>query len=174
MKIISLPQLLQTYEYDCGAQALQAVLIYYGINVKGGDVMKMVNTSKRGTLTKGITDAAKKYGLKSVVRKMSISDIRMYIDKKIPVLLQLQAWTGKKNVDWKDNWTDSHFVVAIGYAKNRIIFEDPYSINRVFLTTEELQARWHAKDDGEKLLHYGIAIFGKKPNFQRDLIVHMD
>ncbi|MFH1187751.1 MAG: cysteine peptidase family C39 domain-containing protein [bacterium] len=175
MKTITLPQLRQTYEYDCGAKALQAVLVYYGIEIADSHILKDAKTSKKGTPVKGIIDAAKKYGLKTISAQMSIEDIKKYINKKIPVILVLQAWTQKNIVDWEKDWMDGHYVVAIGYAKNKILFDDPSSFKRTYLKYDELEKRWHDVDSkGKKYYHHGIAIFGKTPKFKRDELIHMD
>ncbi len=175
MKIIVLPQLRQTYCYDCGANALQSVLVYYGIEVREDCLIKLTGTSKEGTSIKGIIKVAEKYGLKTESKQMTIDDIKWYIKKDVPVIIALQAWTEKEKVDWENDWVDGHWVVAIGYTKDKIIFEDPSSFVRVYLKYEELEKRWHDVDtNGKKYFHHGIAIFGKKPKFDRDKIVHME
>ena len=175
MKTITLPQLRQTYGYDCGAKALQSILVYYGIEVREDHIIKSAGTSKDGTSIQGIIKVATKYGLKTDSRQMTINDIKEYIKKNIPVILVLQAWTEKKKVDWEKDWIDGHYVVVIGYTKDKILFEDPSSFKRTYLKYDELQKRWHDVDkDGKKYIHHGIAIFGKKPQFKGDEVVHMD
>lgn len=97
MRILDFPQFPQTYEYDCGAKALQSVFVYYGINDREGVLMKELKTSKKGTSVKSIETAAKKRGFKIDAQKMEIIDLKKYIDKKIPIILPLQAWGEKKN-----------------------------------------------------------------------------
>ncbi|MFA6161522.1 MAG: cysteine peptidase family C39 domain-containing protein [Patescibacteria group bacterium] len=174
MKSITLPQLRQTYGYDCGAKAIQTVLVYYGIELREDHILKTAGTTKNGTQIKGIIKVAEKNGLKTDSREMSIGDIKDYIDKKIPVILALQAWTAKKKVDWKKDWIDGHYVVAIGYTKDKILFEDPSSFERTYLKYNELEKRWHDMDiKGKKYDHHGIAVFGKKPKFDKDKLKHM-
>jgi len=175
MKTITLPQLRQTYSYDCGAKALQSILVYYGIKVREDHIIKSAGTSINGTSIQGIIKVANKHGLKTDSRQMTINDIKEYIKQNIPVILVLQAWTEKKKVNWEKDWIDGHYVVAIGYTKDKILFEDPSSFERTYLKYDELQKRWHDVDtDGKKYVHHGIAIFGKKPKFNRDEVVHMD
>ena len=175
MKTITLPQLRQTYGYDCGATALQSILVYYGIEVREDHIIKSAGTSKDGTSIQGIIKVTNKYGLKTDSRQMTIKDIKEYLLKSIPVILVLQAWTEKKKVNWEKDWIDGHYVVAIGFTKDKILFEDPSSFERTYLKYDELQKRWHDVDvDGKKYFHHGIAIFGKKPQFNRDEVVHMD
>ena len=175
MKILEFPELIQNCEYDCGAKALQAVLAYYGIDVEESVVLRAVGTTKKsGTPIKGIENTLKNYGLKYKSGSMNLKDIKCFIDKKIPVILLVQAWTEKRHVDWEKDWNDGHFVVAIGYDKKRVYFEDPFSFERTFLSYDELNDRWHGVDDkGVREVRHGIAVFGRKPLFSLKRKVHM-
>jgi len=175
MKTITLPKFRQTFEYDCGAKALQSVLVYYGIEIKEHQLIKDLKTTKEGTQIKNIIRVSKKYDLKTESKKMTIKDLKKYIKKKIPVIIVLQAWTKKKNVDWENNWHDGHYVVAIGYTRNKIIFEDPSAFERTYLKHDELEKRWHDIDENsKKYFHHGIAVSGKIPKFKSKKIIHMD
>lgn len=176
MKILDFPEVRQTYNWDCGAKAVQAVLIYYGFDVNEGDIIKLASTnSKKGTPVAGVKKTVKKYGLDYEARKMTIDDIKKYINKKRPVILLVQAWAEKKNTDWDKSWGNGHYVVAIGYDRKKIYFEDPSTTVRAQLSYEELQERWHDVDtNGKKYKNWGMVVFGKKPRFKRDKTVHMD
>jgi predicted double-glycine peptidase len=175
MKILTLPQLRQAYRYGCGAKALQTILAYYGIDSREDQIMKYAKTSESGTSIKDIVRVAKQFGLKTVSKEMTIEEVKKYLDKEIPVILALQAWTKKKDVNWKKNWSDGHYAVALGYTKDKIIFEDPAIFPRTFLYNDELEERWHDMDEaGKKYFHHGIAIFGKKPKFNANKLIHMD
>ncbi|MCK9438997.1 MAG: cysteine peptidase family C39 domain-containing protein [Patescibacteria group bacterium] len=172
MKILEFPELRQTYNYDCGASALQSTLIYYGIEIREDSVMKMAKTTKEGTEIKNIIKVAKKYGLKADSRQMTIKDLKKFIDKKAPIIIPLQAWTNNKNIKWEDAWEDGHYVVLIGYDDKKFIFEDPSAFIRTYLTYKEFSKRWHDLDiDGKKYINHGIAIFGKKPKFKSKEII---
>lgn len=175
MKLLPFPENIQTYDYDCGAKALQSVLIYYGLDVREDIIIQAAHTTKSGTNPQAIVAVAKKYKLKAVAGEMTISEVKEYIDRKIPVILALQAWTRKEKVDWINDWQDGHYVVAIGYDNDRIIFADPASIQRTYLSYDESKKRWHDIDNrGKKYYHLGIAIFGSKPKFKDDQLIHMD
>ncbi len=174
MKILNFPEFRQTYNYDCGANAIQTVLAYYGFDVSENKIMEMAGTTKKGTSASGIKKVIKKYRLKYESGTMNLSKLRDYIDKKIPVIIPLQAWTEDKNAKYKNDWIDGHYAVAIGYDQKRIYFEDPSSVLRTYLTLEELKRRWHDKGaDGKKYFNYGIAVYGKKPNWNQKRIIHM-
>ncbi len=128
-----------------------------------------------GTSIDSMVNTIKKYGLSCQSKTMTIEELKGYIAKKIPVILLLQAWTNKKHINWQCDNSDEHYVVAIGYDKNNIYFEDPYSFERTFLSCDELQNRWHDVDKNEKrYINHGIAVFGKKPKFNSKDIIHMN
>ena len=173
MKLLDFPNLQQLYEYDCGACALQAVLIYYGVKTRRGLIMKCAKThTKTGTLALGMKRVLKKFGLKCDDKKIDLKKIKRYIDKKIPILLLLQAWHPQK-VNYAISNASGHWVVAIGYDKNKIIFEDPYVSEKTYLTKQELKKRWHAKENGKIIMGYAIAVSGKKPTYNSKKIIAM-
>lgn len=173
MKTIKLPELIQTYIWDCGPKALQAVLAYYGIHAREEDIIKTAGAIKTGTPISGLKKAIKKYGLKCRAGKMTAEEVKNYIKKRIPVILLLQSWTIQKNVDWSQNWDDGHYAVAIGYTRKKIIFEDPWILSRSYLTYEELEERWHDKIGGRRFYNFGLAIYGKKSSSSLKKVVHM-
>lgn len=174
MKILDFPELRQTYEYDCGAKAVQAVLAYYGIELREELLLRSAKTTEReGTTINGILHTVKIHELMYRSESMTIQDVLRFIDKKIPVLLLLQAWSGK-NKDYRKDYRDGHWVVAIGYSSSRILFEDPYAFERAFLTYRELMDRWHAKENGRKIIKHGIAVYGKDPAYSSKKIIHME
>jgi len=175
MKLLKFPQVGQTYEYDCGPKALQAVLIYYGIEVREELLFKYTKTSaKYGTTINGILRGLDKYKLKYDAKNMNIKDLKSYIRKKIPVFILLQAW-GSVEQDYYDTHYDSgHWAVVIGYKRNKIYFEDPYAFTRSFLSNKELKNRWHGKEGKKKIINYGIAAYGPKPQYSSKKTIHMD
>ena len=68
-----------------------------------------------------------------------------------------------------------NYVVCIGYSSDRIIFEDPSSYTRTYLSFNELEERWHDRDDNNKKDPESVSIVIKgKPKFKSNKIVHMD
>jgi ABC-type bacteriocin/lantibiotic exporter with double-glycine peptidase domain len=159
-KILDFPSLRQVYDYDCGANAIQGVLDYYGLDVREGVIMKIAKTNKKGTTINGLKRVAKYFKIKYKEGKMTTEDLKKWIDKKIPVIIILQAWTKKKNINWEEDWSDGHYVVVIGYSKNRIYFEDPSCERRTFISHKEFEKRWHDKDSkSRKITNWGMAIY---------------
>lgn len=173
MKILDFPLLRQAYEYDCGANALQAVFAYYGLELDEDIIMREAKTSKSGTRFENIVKIAKKYRFKVDFMEMNLEQIRSYIDKKVPVIILLQAWSEKARKKWTKDWKDGHYVVAIGYGRNKIYFADPYSFNRVFLSDKEIIERWHDINGKRKYVNYGLAMYGKVPKFDSKKINRM-
>jgi len=176
MKIIKFPELRQSFDYDCGAKATEAVLAYYGIDAQEDKIIEVAGTNKNGTPLKGIVNAAEFYGLSANIEKMTIDALKMYLDHDVPVIILLQAWAQKKDVDWENDWMDGHYVVAIGYDDNHVYFEDPYSVLRTFLAFDELLKRWHDIDSSEnkKYVDLGIIIHGQGGEYKIERPVHMD
>lgn len=173
MKILDFPELRQTYEYDCGAKSLQAVLAYYGIEIREEILIKMAKTKpKEGTSIENICKTLEKFHLQFDSRSMTIEEIKHYIDQKIPVIILLQAWSNRI-CSYINNYHNGHWVVAIGYNQRKIFFEDPYSFHRTFLYQTELAERWHGREGREKISHYGIAVFGPPKKYCSRDIVHM-
>ena len=175
MKIIQFPQFRQTFNWDCGAKVLQEMLVYYGLDIREKKIIKKSGMTKKGMRISEMKRCARIFDLKAKSKKMTIQEIIKHIDKGIPVIILLQAWARKKNVEWGKGWRYGHYVVAIGYDKSKIYFEDPAISGRAYLTHEELKERWHDKfPDGKKFINYGIIIYGKNPAFDPKKIVHMD
>ena len=176
MKLLNYPEFRQTYIWDCGAKAIQSVLVYYGIDVDEADIMKYAKTNSRyGTSPENMIKVAEKYELEIDAKEMKIVELKKYLDEKIPVVLLLQAWPKHKVKNWKEHWKHSHYAVAIGYDKSKIYFEDPYAINRTYLTEKELKDRWHGMyNSSQKHYNWGLAVFGKKPDYSANKIIHMN
>ncbi len=159
MKMLDFPNARQTFEYDCGAKAMHAVLAYYGIDVNENEIIRIAHTNKKsGTSLQGMMAVARHFKLSATMGEMSVQKIKECIGKDIPIILLLQAWAKRKVKNWQNHWNDGHYVVAIGYDKKKIYFEDPYTISHTFLPYKELERRWH----GEKRCRIGIVIKGKK------------
>lgn len=173
---LEFPDLRQTYTYDCGACALESILAYYGVEVREEFLMKEARTTKRdGTGVHRMVQTVHHHGLKTTDGEMTLTDLKKYLRNHIPVVILLQAWTEQTAVDWKNDWDDGHYVVAIGFDDERLIFEDPSSFERTYLPYDEFRKRWHDVDvNGKRYYNYGIAVYGKKPVFCNHTLLHMD
>lgn len=175
MKILDFPNLRQTYDFDCGAKALQSVLAYFGHDIQEGKLIKQAKTNKKiGTSVPDMTRILNKYGLKTTEKEMTVEELKKHIDRGTPVIILVQAWSGGKKPDYSKKFTEGHYVVAIGYDSKRIIFEDPASFYRTALSFGELKKRWRGIEYNRKVYNLGIAVTGKKPVYSSKKIIHMD
>jgi len=175
----SFPELRQFFYYDCGAVAIQGVLAYYGFDVEEEEIMKIAKTNnKTGTSPNGLKKVAEKFRLKYSDGKMSISDLKKNIRKKIPVIILIEdIWSAKNLKNYDENKDFGHYVVPIGFDKERIFFEDPWSCFRTYLTFNELDKKWKALmlkgKKWKKIEHYGIKFYGRKPVYKENEVAHM-
>jgi len=147
--IMMLPKSHQTTSNSCGGACLRSIMRYYGIDIPEHKVNELAKISHEGIDPEMITSAAAKFGLKSkIFQNWNINGIKKFLNKKIPVIVGIVAW-GHDDKDYsKDD--DGHYVVATGYDKCRIYFEDP-SIkdndnSKGFLSWLEFYYRWHDVD----------------------------
>ena len=166
--MIDLPAGIQTFDYDCGAKALQLVMAYYGVEVRESQLLKELKTTKNGTSVKNMIAVAEKKGFQVIANcGVSLDTVKQYVDQKHPVIVLIQAWANRYMTieDWREDYDDGHYVVVIGYEGSVIVFEDPSSFRRTWLTTEEFLFRWHDIDTKtrEKLDHFAMVLLGKQP-----------
>lgn len=174
MKILKFPNLRQTYNYDCWASALQSIMTYYWVEKREEKIIKKAKTVKKiWTDIKWLIKVLKKYNFEYDSKKMNIEDIINYIDKKIPVIVLLQAWSDKKNFNYENSYKNWHYVVAIWYDKNKLYFEDPCSFNITYINKNELEKRWHWIEKTKKIPNHWIAVYWKNPVFDPKKIIYM-
>lgn len=171
------PEVRQATDYTCGCAALQAVLYYYGIEFRENQLAEKLHTTQTdGTEPQAIADFATAEGFTVDMRAMSIADIKQYVDKDIPVIVDIQAWSGHRHSDYQHDYADGHYVVVIGYDDEKLIFEDPSLLNRGYLLLSEFLERWHDIGNGPHaahISHRGIAIYGKPPRFHTSTVKHI-
>lgn len=176
--IIQVPLLRQSTDYTCGVTALQSILYYHGIEFREDRLAKLLGSDPiMGTAYRKMVSLADSLGFKITVKeKCSMDDLKFYLDKKEPVIVLIQAWTEQKNVDWKNDWEDGHYVVAIGYDKDKIYFMDPSTIgNYTYIPNEEFLNRWHDTDTKDTLRHFIMSIQKETPPvFNPDNLLKID
>ncbi len=175
--MIEIPHGRQTFEYDCGAKALQVVLAYYGIDVREDRLIKELNCDHHGTPVKDMIAVAEKKGFQVLAKcGVALETVKQYVDANFPVIVLVQAWadTDMTLDDWRMTSEYGHYVVVIGHYGNIIVFRDPSSFSKTWMTEEEFMARWHAADDltQEKLDNFAMVLLGKQPYIRE--LVHMD
>ena len=166
--MIDLPTGRQTFNYDCGAKALQIVMAYYGVEVREDELMSQLGCGPAGTPVSSMIAIAEKYGFQvEVTHGICLEELKKYVDEDFPVIILLQAWADRYMTldDWRQDIGDGHYVVVIRHMNNIIVFEDPSSFHRTWLTEEELLARWHDIDPEtkERIEHFAMVLKGKEP-----------
>jgi predicted double-glycine peptidase len=175
-RLINLHITRQTYDYDCGAKALQTVMAYYGVDLREDKLIGELGSGKDGTSVGKMAEIAEKNGFHVDIREnMTLDELKEYLKKGIPVIVLLQAWAERYMTlkDWKEDYDDGHYAIAIGYVKRIFIFEDPSSFRRTWLREKEFLARWHDvdSDSDHKYEQFGMILSGKEPS--PTLLEHM-
>ncbi len=111
----------------CGPASLKMVLEYFGIKKSEKELAKLCRANPHhGTTATNMVLAAKKLGFKAAYKDFSsIKEIKKYLDKKIPVI-----------VDWF-SLDDGHYSVVAGIDTKFIYLQDPElgKINKIDLIT---------------------------------------
>lgn len=165
-KFIYVPMTRQNTDYTCGVTALQSILGYYGVDQRLDDLSAKVKPDpEKGTNYMNMANYAKSQGFEVSIRtRMTLDELRGYIDQKQPVLLVIQAWTDSKDAySYKKN-EDGHYVVAIGYDDRNFYFMDPSTLGHyTYIPAEEFVTRWHDYDSYSNQIVHRFGMIITKP-----------
>jgi len=158
--IIRIPMTRQATNYTCGVAALQSVLMFYGDEFLESDLAKLLKANpQEGTAYAEMKRFSESKGYNvQVYKDMKVSDLKRLLDAGKPVICLIQAWPERK-VNYKTDWDDGHYVVAIGYDDGNVYFMDPSTLgNYTYIPTDEFLVRWHDTDSKVKLNHFGMVV----------------
>ena len=162
--LLAVPDTRQSTNYSCGAAALQAVLAYYGKEVREDQLMRQLGSDpEQGSSPGAIVRVARSYGLLADLRQsMQIEDLQQLVRDGFPTIVCAQAWR-ESSQPWSEDWDDGHYLVVIGVDKERVYFEDPSLLgSRGQILRAEFLSRWHdVEGDGTRYLQAGIVLRGK-------------
>ena len=173
---IPLPNTFQQKSWTCGPAAVRAICEYYGCGPDTERQFKrQMSVPYAGADPEHLMWGFVQYGLDfKAYNPMTIEEVKREVRRGRPVLMMLQAWgTNSRTKDWRRSyehiWQDGHWVVAIGYDREGMYFEDPSILkDRGFLDYAELKLRWH--DHGprkERIYNFGISVWrngkGRRP-----------
>lgn len=150
--LIRVPMARQDTDYTCGVTALQSILGYYGLDTRLDVLAAAVKPDpENGTSYLNIANYAKSQGFEVTIRtNMTLDELKGYIDKRLPVLLVIQAWTDSSAGYAANEDEDGHYVVAIGYDDKNFYFMDPSTLGHyTYIPTAEFVSRWHDYDSHE-------------------------
>ncbi len=162
----------QATNYTCGASAMQSVLAYYGHGFTEEFLAKELGSdAESGTDHVKMAAYANRLGIKAEVKtNLKIEDLKPYLDRDQPVIVEAQAYGMKDgvevpNMDYTNVWDQGHYMVAIGLDQNNIYFMDPSaSGSRGFLPLKDFVPRWHDLDWKNQQLTHTAIFFDGKPN----------
>ena len=174
--LLRLPLIPQSKDYTCGAAALQSVLLYYGEEFREDQLLEVLqSTVEEGTDYRRMVQFVMERGYRvAVLSEMSVQGLQEMIDRRIPVIVGLQAWP-EQPVNWETSFDEGHYAVVVGYDKGNIYFMDPSTPGHyTFISTDEFLRRWHDKHrDGTILNRFGIMISKDRPYYDPEDILYM-
>jgi len=171
LRLLPVPLISQARPWSCGAAALMATLVYFGVfddaeSVLDGDLR--VNPED-GTSVASIVREARRFGLKAAARtELTLDDLGRELSRGVIVIAAIQAWPTDKIADWRTDWEDGHYVVVVGLSNDRVYVMDPsVRTGYAYLDRREFLARWHDYDvdAGRRVVwnRLGIVIEGGRP-----------
>jgi predicted double-glycine peptidase len=176
-RMLDLHSQRQASDFDCGAQALQTVMAYYGVEVRRDRLIRELGTGQHGTDVRAMVAFARKKGFQVETGEgWTLDDVKGHVDQGHPVIVLVQAWSDRYMTlkEWRTNYEDGHYAIVIGYNDKAVFFEDSAAFYRTWLNNGEFQARWHDMDPatGRKLEQFGMVLLGRDPVGR--VIEHMD
>lgn len=177
--MIDLPVGRQTFDFDCGAKALQLVMAYYGIDVREDELLEELRCNGDGTPVRDMISSAEKRGF-TVIAKcgFNVREVKRLVNEQHPVIVVVQAWAKKRMTleEWRRSNANGHYVVLIEHYGNILVFRDPASFRKTWMTQEEFVARWHDIDSAtqQRLDCFGMVLQGKTPSPAHKEMEHMN
>lgn len=163
--LLPVPDTRQSTDYSCGAAALQAVLAYYGTEVREDQLMRqLASDPDKGTSPEALLRVARNYGLQADLRQpMQIVELQHWVEQGVPIIVCAQAWREEAGRAWPDDWDDGHYLVVIGVDADNVYFEDPSLLgSRGRIARTEFVQRWHdVEADGTRYVQAGIVLRGQ-------------
>ena len=148
--LLPVPLISQATPWTCGAAALMAALIYFGVF---DEPESRLDVDLRATPEQGVTPQrialeARTFGLAAEVRTgMTLGELVEELDRGSLVIVALQAWPSRPAADPATGWEDGHYIVVVGLDDERIYAMDPsVRTGYAYLTRDELLRRWHDYD----------------------------
>lgn len=178
--LLRFPETRQSTNFSCGASSVQAVMYYYGKNIREDNLIKYMNVKPTsiehsGVRPQDMVDFLVKQNLQAKLHEgADLALLKRFIDKDIPVIVAIQAWDDRNpGVEfYKTSYQNGHYVVVIGYGPEVVVFDDPSVLsNHAYLSNEEFIDRWHDADStGQRYNHLAIPVYGKKPVFKPNVL----
>lgn len=192
-KLMKLPICRQASDYTCGVACVRSLLRYtkYDFDIREDNLKIALKADEdNGTKWYNIANYLKAVRLDDTNHKyfevekrehMTVEDLIKEIKKGHPVMCAIQAWNWDENeqytmdLDYSKEWECGHWVIAIGYLRDNIIFMDPSTeANYTYIPKDKLVARWHDYNVDENNKRYDAIQLGliikinvKKPDGEK-------
>ena len=168
--LLPVPDVRQSTPYSCGASALQAVLAYYGIELREDELQRRLGTTpEQGTHPDRILALARELGFAPRLQEnTTLEQLQQELLQGRPVILMLQAWRDpdEQQLSWSDTWESGHYVVVIGIDEQQLVFEDPSLLgSRGSIPRRQFLQRWHDYEttpQGRRNYHRAAILLGGK------------
>ena len=169
--LLPVPLVSQARPWSCGAAALMAALLYFGVYDDPESTLDAALgvTPEAGTRVDSIVAEARRYGLQADAHLgLTLEDLERGLSRGDVVIVALQAWATKAVTDWRADWEDGHYVVVVGLSRDRVYVMDPsVRTGYAYLARDQFLQRWHDYDlDRGKRITFeqlGIVIRGGTP-----------
>lgn len=170
-RLVPVPIISQARPWSCGAAALMATLVYFGVfdDAESRLDAELGVDPEQGTRVTSIVATARRFGLAAeALTGLTLEDLGRQLAQGAVVIAAIQAWPAGKVSDWRASWEDGHYVVVVGLTRDRVFVMDPsVRTGYAFLSREAFLARWHDYDlDGGRRVVWdrlGIVIRGTTP-----------
>lgn len=180
-RILRLPLVRQSTDYTCGVACVQSILRYAGYDFDIREdklaetlradpqdgtgyhkIVEYLNSVRYHAEEEGSNIAREGVRVFNAEARenISIEQLTAFINDGKPVICSLQAWGNPGETgDYSDVWDEGHYVIAIGYDDNNIIFMDPSTMGAyTYIPRQEFLARWHDEDSASRLNRFGIIV----------------
>lgn len=177
--ILRVPLVRQATDYTCGVACVQSILRYggYDFDIREDKLAKILKADPQdGTNTRNMVEylnsvrySAEENSDDMIAREgvqvfkaeakdnLSLDQLTSFIDEGKPVICAIQAWGSME--DYSEEQEDGHYVIAIGYDTDNIIFMDPStSGSYTYIPRGEFLTRWHDYDEFASLNCFGIVV----------------
>lgn len=162
--LLPVPDVRQSTTWTCGAAALQAVLAYFGVEYREGQLVELCGSNPdAGTPPEAIVRVAGAEGLLAELKEnLTLEDLEAAVGRRQPVIVAIQAWREDAARPWSQEWDSGHYVVVIGLDAGRVYLEDPSLLgSRGYIPRDEFLERWHDVDGAGRRYHrMGIVVSG--------------
>jgi hypothetical protein len=163
IKRLNFPESEKQYHIaSCGPKAMQKVILYKkGIEVPEMDLIKIANTSRKGTPIESMLKIANKFNLNYFIKhNYSIQDLIDSVERENPAVLSVQGWPNKKVKDWLTESAFGHYINLTGFdtREEKIFYYDPYDGKIKSMSYEKLHLVAHDIDFKSRIEynHFGI------------------